>query len=229
MKSNGNNEIPGIRFKEPWSLGAHFVLLFSLQALYTWLYVHSPYLRSAIVVPQLVRLALWTAPVLLFLALEKRPVLDYLKLRRGVLLGLAWGAAFGALILAGNIVARFVMTGSWHLDFHIGLGRWVGPVALVGLSEEVAFRGFFLQKFVERMGFARANLLQALLFLLMHVPGWVLLGRFRFPAALQSAATVLLFALFAGWLLRRTNSLWACMVAHSFNNLASFVAGFRLT
>jgi membrane protease YdiL (CAAX protease family) len=209
--------------KEPWPLWLHFVLLLAAQAAYALAYVNSPYLRTAILVPQLFRLAVWTVPVLLFLALEKRPVLDYLKLRRDALRGAAWGVVFGVLILAGNVVVHFAMSGSWQLDFRIGAQRWVGPVALVGLSEEVAFRGFFLQKFSERMGFARANLLQALLFLLMHLSGWILLGQFRFPSVFRLTGSVLLFALFSGWLLRRSRSLWACMIAHSFNNLASFV------
>jgi hypothetical protein len=218
-----NEALPVSPEREPWPLWAHYVLLLALQASYAWCYVQWSYLRTAIVVPQLFRLAVWTAPVLLFLALEKRPVLDDLKLREHALRGLAWGAAVGVLLLAGNAAVHFGMTGSWRLNFHIGANRWVGPVALVGLSEEVAFRGFFLQKFAERIGFAWANLLQAVLFLLIHVPGWILLGQFRLPALVQLTGTVLLFALFAGWLLRRTGSLWACMLVHSFNNLASFV------
>lgn len=211
--------------KGPWPLGLHFVLLFMLQALYAWLYVRSPFLRQAVVVPLLVRLAVWTMPVLVYLALAKRPILESLKLRRGVWRGLAWGAAFGALILAANALGHFFISGAWRFRLDFGPQRWLGGVALVGFSEEVVFRGFFLREFGERATYARANLLQAFLFLLLHVPGWLLLGKFRFPAALQLSATIFLFALFAGWLLRRSGSLWACMLVHSFNNLASFAAG----
>jgi len=210
--------------REPWPLWLHYAVLLALQSAYAWIYVRSPWLRTAILVPPTLRLAIWTLPVLAFLALERRPVLKYLKLRDHALRGLAWGAAVGTLVLAGNAAAHCVLTGSWQLDFDIGLSRWLGPVALVGLSEEVAFRGFFLQEFAERMGFGRANILQAILFLLIHLPGWTLMGQLHSRAALQLAGSVLLFALFAGWLLRRTRSLWACMIVHSCNNLASVVA-----
>jgi uncharacterized protein len=210
--------------REPWPVWLHFVLLLALQSAYAWSYVRSPWLRTAILVPVMLRLVIWTLPVLAFLALEGRPVLDYLKLREHALRGVVWGVAVGVLILAGNVAAHCVLSGSCRVSFDIGLNRWVGPVALVGLSEEVAFRGFFLQKLAERAGFARANTLQALLFVLIHLPGWILLGQFHLPGALRLVGSVSLVALFTGWLLRRTRSLWTCMIVHSFNNLASFVA-----
>ena len=55
-----------------------------------------------------------------------------------------------------------------------GMGVTAFPVALIygfvrtGLSEEVFFRGFLLKRFQVKLGFGIANLLQALLFGLMH-------------------------------------------------------------
>jgi membrane protease YdiL (CAAX protease family) len=212
-----------IPHREPWPLWLHFALLLALQSAYAWCYVQSPWLRTAILVPQAFRLVVWTLPVLVFLALERRPILEYLKLRDHALRGLAWGAAVGFLILAGNAAVYCLVNGSCRLNLDIGLDLWVGPVTLVGLSEEVAFRGFLLPKLSERTGFARANILQALIFLLIHVPGWILLGQLLSPVAFRLAGNVLLLALFNGWLLGRTRSLWACMIVHSSYNLASFV------
>jgi membrane protease YdiL (CAAX protease family) len=208
--------------REPWPLWLHFVVVLGLQAAYAWWYVHSPWLRAAILVPSTVRLVFWTLPVLVFLALERRPILGSLRMRDNAFRGMAWGGAIGALILIANAVAQCAFRGSCRMNFHFGLHLWVGPVALVGLSEKVLFRGFFLQKLSDRMGFARSNCLQALLFLLIHFPGWILMGQFHFPAILRPVANVLFIALFNGWILRRTRSLWACMIIHSFNNLATF-------
>jgi uncharacterized protein len=201
----------------------HYAALLAAQAAYACLYVSSPWLKTALFVPQLFRLAYWTAPVILLLIWARLPPLDYLKLRHNVGRGAAWGVAIGGLILAGNVVVHYLQTGGWRFNLDLGLHRWLGPVLLIGLSEDVVFRGWFLQKFLDHMSFAKANLLQAALFLLIHVPGWILLGQFRRPGVIPMMVSITVFALIAGWLLRRTRSLWACMIAHSFNNLASSI------
>jgi membrane protease YdiL (CAAX protease family) len=43
----------------------------------------------------------------------------------------------------------------------------------IGLFEEIPFRGFILQQFAERMNFWLANLLTSVVFLGMHLPGWL--------------------------------------------------------
>jgi uncharacterized protein len=223
-KLSPNDDGPGLGPRRgPWSLRVHFGAILVVQAAYAFAYVNVPYLRTAIVVPQIFRLVFWTLPVLIYLALQKRPIADDLRLREGAGRGFLWGLAIGLVILVGNVLVAFKLTGAFRMNFDIGLNLWVGPVALVGLSEEVLFRGFFLQKLAERMTFDRANLLQTGLFVLIHVPGWILLGQFHFPRALGLIGSVAVIALLLGWLLRRTRSLWACMVCHSLNNLASFI------
>jgi membrane protease YdiL (CAAX protease family) len=145
-----------------------------------------------------------------------------LKLRKNKLKGIAWGTSVGLIIVAGNLIATFVLSGHWRFNPDIGLNRWIGPVLLVGFSEDLVFRGFFLQEFARRTTFFKANLLQAFLFLLIHFPGWILLNQFQFPGIFQRIVTLMVFALVAGWVLRKSNSLWACMLIHSFNNFSSF-------
>lgn len=201
----------------------HFAALVAVQAAYAWAYTRSPYLRGAVVVPLAYRLLVWTLPVVLLLLVDGRQPLRALRLWPGISRGVAWGTAAGAAILALNVAGHSLLAGSLTWNLGLGPGRWVNGVALVGFSEEVVFRGWYLPALAQRYGFARGNALQALLFLLVHFPGWLLLGQFFGPAILQLIVTIWLFGLFTGWLLRRTQSLWACMVVHSFNNLASFV------
>jgi membrane protease YdiL (CAAX protease family) len=46
---------------------------------------------------------------------------------------------------------------------------------LIGLFEEIPFRGFILQKLQEKFPFWISNLLSSLLFLIIHLPGWMML------------------------------------------------------
>jgi len=122
----------------------HFVLVCGIQTAYTRAYVHSPSLRSGVIIPVLFRLATWTLP------------------------------AFQVL---------------W-------LSRTNHPF--------------------------RANRLQALLFVLIHVPGWAFLGQLQFPDILHPLGYTPGLGLLLGFVLKKNNSLWACMVVHSCSNFASF-------
>jgi uncharacterized protein len=80
-----------------------------------------------------------------------------------------------------------------------------------------------LQKLGERVGFWPANLITSLLFLGIHVPGWIALGTLR----ADMAATVFITGAVLAIAFRYSGSLWTAIVAHSANNFLSFVV-FRL-
>jgi uncharacterized protein len=52
----------------------------------------------------------------------------------------------------------------------------LGTSVLVGVFEEIPFRGFVLRKLQERFDFWTATAISSLLFVGAHVPGWILLG-----------------------------------------------------
>jgi CAAX protease family protein len=99
----------------------------------------------------------------------------------------------------------------------------LGTSFLVGFIEEIPYRGFMLRKFEERVGFWLANLVTSLLFLAIHLPGWLALHTLR-PGA---AAAVGVLGFVMGLAVRYSNSLWAPIVTHSANDGLSFVI-FRL-
>lgn len=85
------------------------------------------------------------------------------------------------------------------------------------LVEEVVFRGIVLQRAGEYVGFWKANALSAGLFAAIHVPGWTF-SDVALTSMVSSAAFVFLLALVLGYLLKRTGSLWACVVTHAMSN-----------
>jgi uncharacterized protein len=217
---------PGTDGRSGTAIYSHFVLLLVVQTAYAWAYVHSPYLRRAVVVLTLFRLTTWTLPACLALLASGINPVDYLKLRKSARKGLVWGTAIGQVIVLGNLFGARILRGGWQMRLDFGWNLWVGPVLLVGLSEEVLFRGYFLRQLAERSAFWKANAIQAALFLGIHIPGWLLMGQFRFPGAVQQCAYVLGMALVLGYTLRKTDSLWAWMLIHSFSNFSSFAIRF---
>jgi membrane protease YdiL (CAAX protease family) len=167
------------------------------------------------------RILVWVVPVFAYLRfVDGVDPLEYLKLRRHVGRGLAVGLVVTALNLAG-MFARF---GPPHLSAErVTWNSLIGTSFLVGFIEEIPYRGFMLQKFTERIGFWRANLVTSLLFVAIHVPGWLALRMFRVEYAVSIFAIGVVLALAARW----SRSLWAAIVAHSANDFLSFVI-FRL-
>ena len=163
------------------------------------------------------RLLLWVAPVVLYLRqVDRIEPLGYLKLRHHVGRGIAVALVVTALNLAGS-VARF---GLPHLSMEaLTWNSVLGTSFFVGFIEEIPYRGFMLQKFTERLGFGMATMLTSLLFVAIHVPGWIALHMLT----IDRAASIFIFAVVMSIVFRYAQSLWAPIVAHSANDCMSFL------
>jgi membrane protease YdiL (CAAX protease family) len=169
-----------------------------------------------------IRFVVWVAPVFLFLRYIDHvgDALDYLQLkynwRRGVLVGVV----FAFVILFGTILLRGLP------DLHKVRFTWnsfLSTTLLIGVVEEIPFRGFILRKFQEQFDFWLANLFSSILFLGMHLPGWITLHIFKW----QSAISVFLLGVIFSIVVRLTRSLWSSIIAHGGNNFVNAVL-FRL-
>lgn len=113
--------------------------------------------------------------------------------------GMTGGAAFAVFLIVGNVINSFM--------------------------EEGLFRGLMLPHFLQRMRFRSANLLQAALFAAWHLVWPIkayLMDDVSTAGALAQAGLLLLGTFVAGlvygYLLWRTASLWAPLIAHFLNN-----------
>jgi hypothetical protein len=163
------------------------------------------------------RLLIWVLPVLLYLRyVDGVEPFGYLGLRHHVGRGVAVAVAVTALNLLGSI-ARF---GAPHpVAQSITWNSVLGTSLLVGFIEEIPYRGFILQKLAERVDFWLANAITSLLFVAIHVPGWLALHTLAAPHA---AGIFILGAVMAA-VFRWSASLWAPIIAHSANDCMSFV------
>jgi membrane protease YdiL (CAAX protease family) len=110
----------------------------------------------------------------------------------------------------------------WTLSLTSFLLVWLREAIYVALGEEILFRGFLGGWLVRRLGFARGNTVQALVFLLPHLL-LLLVSRRLWP--------VILVQLIAGWLLGllryRSNSILPGWLAHSLTNALGGLAAMR--
>jgi membrane protease YdiL (CAAX protease family) len=146
--------------------------------------------------------------------------LAYLKLTKHIRRGLVVAIVLTALNLLGTIVR----VGLPHPTLErVTWNSILGTSVLVGFIEEIPYRGFILQKLAERVDFWLANLMTSVLFLAIHLPGWMALHLLR----ADTAATVFIFGIVMAIVFRYSDSLWAPIVTHSANDFLSFVL-FRL-
>jgi CAAX protease family protein len=164
-----------------------------------------------------IRLLVWVLPVWLYLrVVDGVDPVNYLKLRYRVRRGVVIALVLATLNLAGSIL-RF---GVPHPDTQrVTWNSMLGTSFLIGVIEEIPYRGFILQKLAERMNFWVANLITSLLFLSIHVPGWMALHLLR----ADTMATIFFFGFVMGIAFRYADSLWTPIIVHSTNDFLSFV------
>lgn len=160
------------------------------------------------------RLIIWTLPVLLLL---KNP-LDYLKLKQNVAKGLLVGLSIGLSLLLLRVLGLYLWKGTIDLDLQLNPHLWLEVILFVGLSEEVVFRGFLLQKIEDISSFWTANIITTLLFILQHIPYWILLHKYELAQLPNLILSVLWLSLLFGFVFKKTKSLWSCIIIHSINN-----------
>jgi membrane protease YdiL (CAAX protease family) len=161
------------------------------------------------------RVLIWLLPSYLYLRfLAHEAPLTYLKLKTKVGRSLFWGTLL-ALLLDGLILCNkyFLL----HQPFGINTltpENWLNEVVLVGVLEEIPFRGVIFQQLNERLPFWWAAILSSLLFLEPHLFYWLTLGK-PLLYLLASSPSILFFAILSCGLLKRTGGLWGSIVLHS--------------
>jgi uncharacterized protein len=163
------------------------------------------------------RLTLWVLPVWWYLRrVDRVDPLEFLQLKRNWKRGVLVGLALGLLIFLGT----WLRHGPPRPDRQsVTWNSLLCTSVLIGFIEEIPFRGFILQKLTGWVGFWAANLLSSLLFLAIHLPGWLALGGFR----VETALTIFIFGALMALVLRYSRSLWGCILAHSLNDCISAV------
>lgn len=195
-------------------------LVWTIYEMFIRINLHSESTLLNIIIRNSIKIIVWTVPVLILLKYYyKDSVISYLKLNCNVINGVVWGSIIGLLIVMYNITWHYIF-GTGKFSFNFGLYRWIHHIILIGFTEEIVFRGFLLQKVKELTGFWLANIISSVLFLLIHFPRWykdgLLLGGFF--NLLSAIVFAIAFSLLQGYTLKRTKSLWSCMLTHSITN-----------
>jgi membrane protease YdiL (CAAX protease family) len=163
------------------------------------------------------RLLIWVVPVVVYLQqIDRVAPITYLKLTHHWQRGLLVGLAFTGL----NLLLSLARFGVPHPALQsITWNSLLSTSMMIGVIEEIPYRGFILQKLEAHTSFWIANLLTSLLFVIIHLPGWMALHLLR----VETVVFVFLFSIVMGVVFRASRSLWSVIVAHSLNDFLSGV------
>ena len=201
-----------------------FYLILFYAAWVGWVYFVYPHLRALgesrllyAVFNTAIRLVLWVLPVFCYLKYIDgvRPT-AYLKLRQHVLRGVLIAVVFTAV----NLMLSLAQIGIPHPNLHsLTWNNIINTSFMIGFVEEVPFRGFIFQKLNERYTLVTATVLSALLFLAIHLPGWISLHLLT-P---HDVVFVFAFGILMVIVFRLSKSLWGPILSHSLNDLLAAV------
>lgn len=165
----------------------------------------------------IVYLLVFIVPIILFLRLKDRVnPLTFLKLNNNIKNGLLKGFSISILFIVLLFVKNIVF--GWnYINIHIGILWFTG--AMVGILEEIPFRGFLLQKLNNYMHFIPANLITTALFILIHMP-ILLINK---VSIINSIKSIILVSYILGYLFKESDSLWVPIICHSFFDLTIFI------
>jgi CAAX protease family protein len=202
-----------------------YLALFYLAWTFVWVYGFYPWANRTIgdatllyaLISIVFRLLIWVLPVFGYLRyIDNTNVWEYLQLNQHWKRGVAVGLTLSVVNFLGTIVR--IGWPDWS-SAHVTWNSILGTSILVGVFEEIPFRGFLLQKLQERFNFVTSMAISSVLFVGAHIPGWIMLG------SLKTYNIIYIFAFGAvmAIIFRYSRSLWAPIISHSVNDCLSNV------
>ena len=183
--------------------------LWLIEYIYSFGEIISPLLEA------LVKSLIWIVPAWIYIKLYLHSIpISFLKMNVNVKNGLLWGIFLSLLLGAFLILEAYLFNGvSFH--FSLSFDDYLNTLLMAGLAEEIVFRGLILQELDKRMTFLKANLITALLFLVIHYPIWI-----YNDIIFQSGSHIYVFiiGLLFGFVYKKTGSLWSVIILHAFHN-----------
>jgi membrane protease YdiL (CAAX protease family) len=167
----------------------------------------------------LMKVILWIIPatyILRYSGIRLREAFTGKGLGSILLWGIGAGVLIGAEVIVRHWVGRepYTLTLSWPL---------ISTVLISPAVEEYVFRGAVLSALAQNVRFGWANLISSTLFVGAHLPGWYFAGTLveNLTQPIGGALSIFVLGLIFGYVVFRSRSITAGIVAHALNNLFS--------
>lgn len=145
---------------------------------------------------------------------EGRMLVGFDANRRSLKLGVAVAAVCAFL----NISFNYALFGVPFHGFE-SLTTFLTAIVIAPIVEELTFRGAIFNGLLTGLGYWPANLLTAVLFLAIHLPGWYFTGKLASLSGIQLAVSICTLGVIFGATAYYGRSIFGSSIAHAVNNL----------
>ena len=190
---------------EQWLVSSYGFLSTSSSQFFYWL---------------VMKLVLWVVPALLVIRWMGRRISEVMGVGRLRSI-LVWGGGVGLILAVLDIGSHMVFHQSWNLFGDV----WVvvSVVVVSPVVEELVFRGVVLGGLMSRYSFWVANVVTAVLFVGIHLPGWFFQGVLvqNLVSPLGGAVSIFVLGVVFGYVAFRSRAVTGSILSHALNNLFS--------
>lgn len=112
----------------------------------------------------IVKILIWTVPIFIILSFQRVNAISFLKLNSNIKKGIVFGLFLGFVFMAINIIK------AGGLNKHITYSDFINTFLLVGIIEEISFRGYLMQKIKIYVNSIASNIITSIMFMTIHIP-----------------------------------------------------------
>ena len=128
------------------------------------------------------------------------------------------------ILLAVVVVAILSMFKN-HRSFNINsftLEDFINKFLLVGIEEELVFRGLVLNGLTKKETFIKASIVTSILFALIHIPGYIRL-ELELSLIIINCLKILAVSCVYNYIFKETKSIWPIVIIHGVWDLLFFL------
>lgn len=111
--------------------------------------------------------------------------------------------------------------GEFQINPNFHPSQLISQFLVVGLLEEIVFRGWFMNALSSFVSERKANFISAIFFMLIHYPSYIVGGSFQFPSIIIVSVLLFIMSIIFGWVFRKNRSLWTPIILHMIWDLLS--------
>lgn len=200
----------------------HVLALFSFIFVVWAIYRYFPGILPVWVEELILKPIIWLLPVIWILRkIEHRPLSSLGFSRKNLFPSFYWGIGLGMVFaLEGFLTNIFKYRGLNLPGVNYSSAIFLGQIGLsfaTAISEEIVFRGYIFNRLwkIWRNEWW-ANLVSALLFMIIHLPISVFVLGYTPTAMIAYLFLVLVYGLGSGFIFARTNNIISCILLHVF-------------
>ena len=169
------------------------------------------------IIGEIIKIAVWTLPAILLIRYYQDDM--WISLKEMFTTKPKWfKEAPILLIVFVPILSAFLRHGEIAVHPDFVPVRLIGSVILVGITEEIVFRGFLLNALLKKMKLWYAIALNEVLFVLIHFPIWIYQGH-EVTVFLISSVAIFFIGAFFSYSFVKTKNIFVPIILHMLWNV----------